>query len=155
MANTKRGPRGKKPKQETNGVKGFTTEQFENISKATSQIVQDAAALLDEELAAGIVTAKKVQQRFQGEQRIDPDDFKDALQRFQNDGHDVVNLLNGQVEQLRADDNSELITRLMNNSHDLLDVAVGLVNMGVEITNQLVQNNFPKPKTGGNPRQGS
>lgn len=39
------------------------------------RIVQDAAALLDEELAAGIVAAKQVQKRFRKERRIDPQDF--------------------------------------------------------------------------------
>jgi len=47
--------------------------------------VKDAAALLDEELAAGIQAAQQVQQRFRKQGRIDPADFSDALQRFQAD----------------------------------------------------------------------
>jgi hypothetical protein len=121
---------------------------LKQISKASSQIIQDAAALLDEEIAAGIVAAKQMQQRFQQERRIDPADFKEALQRFQSDAHEVVNLLNEQVAELRSQENAELITRLVNNSHDLLDLVVGFVNMGAEITNQFVQANLPKQEAG-------
>ena len=67
-------------------------ERFARISKATSQIVRDAAVLLDEEVAAGIVAARKMQQTFHKERRIDPDAFTDALQRFQNDGHSFVRI---------------------------------------------------------------
>ena len=67
----------------------------------------------------------------------------------------MVNLLNDQVAQLRSDENAELITRLVNNSHDLLDVAVGIVNIGMEITNQLAQTNFPKPKPDDDAGKGS
>ena len=44
--------------------KGAGSARFEGISKSTAQIVKDAAALLDEELAAGIVAANQVQRRF-------------------------------------------------------------------------------------------
>ena len=35
------------------------SERFKQISKSSSQIVKDAAVLLDEEIAAGIVAANK------------------------------------------------------------------------------------------------
>jgi hypothetical protein len=125
--------------------------RFRQISKASSQIVKDAAALLDEEIAAGIIAAKKMQQRFEKERRIDPADFKDALHRFQSDAHEVVNLLNDQVAELRSEENAELVTRLINNTHDLLDLVVGVVNMGAEIADEIVQANLPKQ----NARQGN
>ena len=130
-------------------------ERFARISKATSQIVRDAAVLLDEEVAAGIVAARKMQQTFHKERRIDPDAFTDALQRFQNDGHHVVNLLNEQVSQIRSEENTELIGRLVNNSHDLLDLAVGMINIGVEITNQLIQTDVSKTGTRGQTAEGA
>jgi len=40
--------------------KGAASARFEGISKRTAQIAKDAAALLDEELAAGIVAANRV-----------------------------------------------------------------------------------------------
>lgn len=142
MANKKGGANGTGRRQ--SGRAGNNRPHFKQISKASSQIVKDAAALLDEEIAAGILAARKMQQRFAKERRIDPTDFKEALHRFQSDAHEVVNLLNDQVAELRSEENAELVTRLIGNTHDLLDLVVGVVNMGAEIADELVQANMPK-----------
>lgn len=128
--------------------------RINQISKASTQIVREAAALLDEEMAAGVVAAKKMQQRFDKERRLDPSDFNEALQRLQSDGHEVVNLLNDQIADLRSEENAAIMKRLTNNAHDLMDLAVGLVNMGAEIVNQLVETNLPKQKGRGSGRAG-
>jgi hypothetical protein len=117
------------------------------ISSATSQIVKEAGAVLDEEMAIGIVTAKKMQERFDNERRIDSTDFKEALQRFQNDGHELVGLVDQQIVELRSDENVDLTNRLIANVHSLLDLAVGLVGTGTEIANQLIERNLPKRNT--------
>ena len=111
--------------------------RLEEVSKSTAQIVKDAAALLDEELAAGITAAKQVQQRFRKEGRIDPADFGDALQRFQADAHEVIALLNDRLNEMRSDENYQVVKKLVDRSHDLVDVAVELVNGSAEIANQL------------------
>lgn len=118
--------------------------RLKQISKSSSQIVKDAAGLLDEELASGIVAAKQVQQRFQKERRINPADFKDALTRFQGDAHDVVNLLNDQFAEMRSDENTELVKRFTGNAHSLLDLVVELVNTSAEIADQLAKSNLQK-----------
>ena len=137
--------RGNTAKAET----GARSARLKQISKSSSQIVKDAAVLLDEELASGIVAAKQVQQRFQKERRINPGDFKDALTRFQGDAHDVVNLLNDQFAELRSDENAELVKRFTGNAHSLLDLVVELVNTSAEIADQLAKSNLQKkPGTG-------
>ena len=123
---------------------GKRTKVFERVSKEGPQIVREAALLLDEEVAAGIVAAKKMQRRFQEERRIDSADFKDALGRFQNDAHEVVTMLNQQMSSLSSKENSEVATRLINNSHGLIDLLVGFVDTGVEVANQLIEKNLPK-----------
>jgi hypothetical protein len=115
------------------------------MGKATSQIVFDAASLLDEEVAAGIVAAKKMQKRFQKERRVDPDDFKEVLQRFQGDAHQVVSLLKQQFTELNSHENSETVARLLGNAHDLIDLVVGMVDIGAEVATQLIQTNLPAP----------
>jgi hypothetical protein len=114
------------------------------ISKSSAQIVKDAAALLDEEVAAGIVAAKQVQRRFQKDRRINPGDFKKALDKFQGDAHEVVHLLNEQIEEMRSDRNAGLAKRLLNRTHDMVDLAVELVNTGAEIADQLAQSNLKR-----------
>ena len=142
---TKTQQAGNTPKAEP----GARSARLKQISKSSSQIVKDAAVLLDEELASGIVAAKQVQQRFQKERRINPGDFKDALTRFQGDAHDVVNLLNDQFAEMRSDENAELVKRFTGNAHSLLDLVVELVNTSAEIADQLAKSNLQKkPGTG-------
>lgn len=117
---------------------------FKQISASTSRIVSEAAALLDAELAAGVLAAKKVQQRFARERRLEPGDFKEVLARLQRDAHEVVDLVNDQLAALRNQENVEHTTRLLSNGHDLVDLAVGLINMGAEMADELVQAKVPR-----------
>jgi hypothetical protein len=127
-----------------NDSRGIGNKRLTKIGDSTAQIVKDAATLLDEEVAAGIVAARQMQQRFQKERRIDPGDFNKALQKFQGDAHDLVALLNHQIDGLSSQENAELAKRLVNNTHDVIDLAVELINLGTEITNQLVESNLPR-----------
>lgn len=145
----------KKASARSSATREKRSAQFKQISKSSSQIVRDAAVLLDDEIAAGIVAAKQVQQRFQKERRIDPGDFKDALKKFQGDAHEVVNLLDGQFAELRSDENTEIVKRLTDNAHNLLDLAVELINMGAEIADQLAQSNLPKKQGPANGKERS
>jgi hypothetical protein len=142
---TPKAQRKKEPRTNTSKADpNARSARLKQISKSSSQIVKDAAVLLDEELASGIVAAKQVQQRFQKERRINPGDFKDALTRFQGDAHDVVNLLNDQFAEMRSDENAELVKRFTGNAHSLLDLVVELVNTSAEIADQLAKTNLPK-----------
>jgi hypothetical protein len=113
--------------------------RFKEIGQSSSQIVKDAALLLDDEIASGIVAAKQMQQRFQRERRVNAADFKDALTKFQGDAHEVINQLNGQFPELSSKDNTDLVRRFTNNTHALLDLVVELVNTGAELVDQLAQ----------------
>lgn len=124
---------------------GRNAARFRDVGRSTSQIVRDAAALLDEEVAAGIVAAKRVHDRFQKERKIDPADLGDVLQRFQSDAHDIVNTLNEQFAELRSPQSEELLGRFVKSTHELLDLAVGMVNTGAEIANHLAQSNLARP----------
>jgi hypothetical protein len=137
-----------KKKKEAQEPPTARSRRFKQIGKGSSQIVKDAAALLDEEIASGIVAAKQMQQRFQKEQRVDPGDFKDALKRFQGDAHEIVNMMNDQVGELGSKETSELGLRLSRNAHDLLDLVVELVNTSAEVADRLVQSSaLSKNKT--------
>lgn len=120
------------------------SERIKQISKVSSQIVKDAAVLLDEEIAAGIVAAKQMQRRFQKERRIDPSDFREAIQQFQEHAHEVVNQLNERVSDMGSQENQEILRRLVSRGHDLLDLTVEVFNMGAELADQLVQPKVPK-----------
>ena len=90
----------RKPQKTTGDSASERSRRLKQISNHTSQIVKDAASMLDEEVAAGIVAARQMQQRFQKERRIDPTDFKQALQKFQGNAHEVITLLDDQLAEL-------------------------------------------------------
>ena len=130
------------------GRKNASAKRLEQASKSTAQIVQDAAALLDEELAAGIVAANQVQQRFRKEGRIDPRDFSGALQRFQANAHEVITLLNDRLDEMRSDENMTVVKNLVARSHDMVDLTVEMVNSSAEVANQLANSPLAKQATG-------
>ena len=132
----------------TRNRKSASSGRFEQMSKSTSQIVQDAAALLDEELAAGIVAANRVQSRFRKDGRIDPADFSNALQRFQADAHEVIALLNDRLSEMRSDENFAMVKNLVNRSHDMVDLAVEMVNASAEVASQLANSPIVKKDVG-------
>jgi len=114
------------------------TSRMKQMSEATSTIVRDAAALLDEEIAAGILAAKQVQERLKKEQRIDPKDFDSALQKFNADAHEMLTLVGDQLGQLGSAENADLTQRLLSRTHDVLDVTIEMINIGAELADQLV-----------------
>ena len=118
------------------------TNRFERAGNAVSDIVREAASLLDAELAAGIVTAKRMQERFAKERRLDPADLKESLTRLQTDAHDIVAALDTQLTRMRSDENTELASRLTRHAHDLVDVLVNVVNMGAELAVEIADKNL-------------
>jgi hypothetical protein len=130
------------------GRKSATSGRLEEMSNSTAQIVKDAAALLDQELAAGIVAANQVQRRFRDEGRVDPKDFNVALQRFQANAHEVIRLLNERLDDMRSNENFATVRSLMDRSHDVVDLAVELVNSSAEIADRLANSPLVKKETG-------
>lgn len=123
-----------------------TKARLKSVGESSSQIVKEAALLLDDELAAGILAAKQVQKRFQSERRVDPADFKEAVQQLQTHAHEVVNQFSSKISEASSRENVELLQKLVNNSHDLLDLTVELLNTGAELADQLAQSSSPQKK---------
>jgi hypothetical protein len=130
-------------------------DRFQRMSRGSSQIVKEAAVLLDDEIAAGIVAAKQMQQRFQSERRIDPGDMRAMLTRFRSDAHEMVTAISDQFAELRSEENAEIATRFAANAHGLLDVVVELVNTAAEMADQLVQSSVFRKRNGRAPSRSS
>lgn len=137
------------PRRRTEAAGEKSDPRFARISNSASEIVKQAATLLDEEIASGIVAARQMQDRFQNERRIDPGDFRNALARFQNDAHQIVSLLDAQFAALRSEENAEIINRFTANAHSLLDLVVEMVNTGAQVANEVVQQSKIAKKNGG------
>lgn len=81
------------------GTTGASTAGADDASRlrsavgATSRIVQQAATILEEEIAAGIVAAKRVEGRLVDVQKLRGADPQEVMQRFRRDAHEVVDIL--------------------------------------------------------------
>jgi hypothetical protein len=125
------------------GTSNGRAKRLRLIGQNSSQIVRDAARLLDEDLAAGIIAAKQVQGRLHNGKRINPSDFQAALKRLRDDGHAVVGILDEQMTAVRSRENAEVVNRLLENTRNLLDLIVEAVNTGATVANQFVNATEP------------
>ena len=116
-----------------------TQARLRRIGENTSDIVRAAAELLDEEVAAGILTAKQMQKRFREERRIEPADFRVALTKLRSDTHSVVGLLEAQLKEVQSKQTAALVRRLVGQSRGVLDVFFELVGTAAEVADQIVQ----------------
>ena len=130
------------------GTTSAHSARIKNASKSVKNIVKDAADILDEEVASGIIAARQVQDRFKRENKIDPKDFESALQKFNADAHEVLTMVGKQIDEMGSKENAELTRRLMGRTHDVLDLTIEIVNIGAALANELIQKNTKPPEAG-------
>jgi predicted phage tail protein len=63
------------------------------MAGTTSRIVNRAASILEEELAAGIGVTQNIEQRFVDVDKLRSAESQEVIQRFRKDAHDVVDIL--------------------------------------------------------------
>ena len=134
--------KGKKNRRLDNPTRG----SLEDIGKTTSQVVQEAAAVLEEDMATGLIAARKVSQRLAKEQRLEAGDFADALKRFRSTGHELIEIAQGRLEELRSDANQDLMKKFLTDSQGALDTLVDLIAASPELANRFLKTNAqPNP----------
>jgi hypothetical protein len=75
------------------GDDGASPRREKTISTRTSKVVQDAAGILEEELAMGIDMARNIEQRvFSRERERGEQDPEAVVLRFRRDAHEIVDL---------------------------------------------------------------
>jgi hypothetical protein len=131
----------KKPKDP--GNEGARSRQrsakaINELGDNVTGVVLQAATLLDEELAAGIVAAKQVQKRFREKREIDPADFQEALAKFQADGHELIAMVGERLIEPRSEEAKELIEKFVGHAQSMLDVMVEMVNTSAELVNEMI-----------------
>jgi oligoendopeptidase F len=111
--------------------------QLQRLGHNASAIVKAAAELLDEELAAGIVTAKQMQKRFRDERRVDAKDLRPALDRLTTDAQGLLSVLEEQFGPTQSKETTATIRRFLGQSQSLLQVVFELVGTATEVATQL------------------
>lgn len=65
----------------------------EGLTSEALRIVEQAASILEEEIAAGIVAAKKVEERYVDVNALRSGASEQVIQRFRKDAHEVLDIL--------------------------------------------------------------
>lgn len=90
---------GKKPgnktgRNATGRSKGPTVgDKSAGLTKEALRIVEQAASILEEEIAAGIVAAKRVEERYVNVNALRSGASEQVIQRFRKDAHEVLDIL--------------------------------------------------------------
>jgi hypothetical protein len=82
--------RGKKSGRTSGKTKGAKSE---GIATEAIRIVEQAASILEEEIAAGIVAARKVEQHFVNVNALRSGSSDQVMQRFRTDAHEILDIL--------------------------------------------------------------
>lgn len=68
------------------------TDAYKGFAETTSNVVQKAAEILEEEIAAGIVAAKKIEQHFLDVKELREEKPDDVMYRLRRDVHEIVDI---------------------------------------------------------------
>ncbi len=91
-------------------------EIFSNFAKTTSKVVEKAALILEEEVAAGIIAAKQLENQFVDSEKIRGEDKEKLMQRFRKDAHEVMDIMMDAVSVV-----SKYGTKLTDNLISMVD----------------------------------
>ncbi|GGM10544.1 MULTISPECIES: hypothetical protein [Micromonospora] len=112
-------------------------ERFEKVAEEASETVTHAASVLEEELAAGIASARRLEEKLSADRRVDPEAFDELVTRVRADGHALIDTVVGQLKM--ADDRrGEVVRRYTSDAHEVLDGVLNLARLVPDLANGLV-----------------
>lgn len=112
---------------------------IEGLAPDASNVVRRATDVLESELSSGLGAAEKAQRRFRDERKVDAADLQEALSRFREDGHAVVDLARNLTAELRSESTNTLTQRLFEDADRAMDLALAMVEMAPDLLNRLVE----------------
>ncbi len=68
-------------------------DAYKGFNETTANVIQKAASILEEEVAAGIIAAKKVEEHFVDTGKLRSGRPEEVMQRFRRDAHEVVDIV--------------------------------------------------------------
>ncbi|QGN48223.1 hypothetical protein ACN26Y_19275 [Micromonospora sp. WMMD558] len=125
-----------------NSERERTDERFEKVAEQTSETVTHAASVLEEELAAGMASARRLEERLSANRRVDPEAFDELVGRVRTDGHALIDTVVGQLKT-SDDQRGEVIRRYTSDAHDALDTVLNLARLLPDMANGLADRLTP------------
>lgn len=129
-----------KPKRERATAQASGREEIlRAFGASTSDMIQKAAVILEEEVAVGLLAAREVERSMRETGELRAESFDDILVRLRRDAHDVVNIIGEQVDQMRSAEFDELSGRFQKDAHEAVDVLLNAVTHAPTIINRLLK----------------
>ncbi len=125
-----------------NSERARRDERFDKVAEETSQTVTHAATVLEEELAAGMASARRLEEKLSADRRVDPEAFDELVARVRTDGHALIDTV---VAQLRTSDDQrgEVVRRYTSDAHDALETVLNLARLLPDVANGLADRLAP------------
>ncbi|MBK8901712.1 MAG: hypothetical protein IPM53_11050 [Anaerolineaceae bacterium] len=129
-----------KPKQKRATEQASEREEIlRAFGASTSDMIQKAAVILEEEVAVGLLAAREVERSMRETGELSSESFDDILVRLRKDAHDVVNIISEQVDQMRSSEFDELSQRFQKDAHEAVDVLLNAVTHAPGLINRLLK----------------
>lgn len=114
-------------------------EILKEFGASASNMIQKAALILEEEVAAGLLSAKEVERSMRETGEVQSDSFDDIVVRLRKDAHDVVNIIGDQANQMRSEEFDELSQRFQNDAHEVVDLLLNVVTNAPSLINRFLK----------------
>lgn len=130
---------GKTKRERATAQESGREEILRAFGASTSDMIQKAAVILEEEVAVGLLAAREVERSMRETGELRAESFDDILVRLRRDAHDVVNIIGEQVDQMRSAEFDELSGRFQKDAHEAVDVLLNAVTHAPGIINRLLK----------------
>jgi hypothetical protein len=121
------------------------------VSRGMTDVVKQAAAILQAELADHSSRASTMQQKFANTRKVDPNEFKALSDRVRKDVHDLVAMAGDMFSELRTDDVQTMVARMATDAHDVVDTAMNLIENTPAAAGTFAYFGFTSPPPGSTP----
>jgi uncharacterized membrane protein YccC len=118
------------------------------VSRGVSEVVKQAASILQRELADSSTRATQMQQKYATTKRVDPNEFKALSDRVRKDVHDLIAMASEMFSELRTEEVQSLVSRMATDAHEVVDTTLNLVENTPAAAGAFARFGFTTPTPG-------
>lgn len=121
----------------------MSSETLKEFGASTSELIQKAASILDDEVAAGMVAAKQVETYVSEDGEFPAAEFDEIMQRLRTDAHEFVSIVSQQINELRSSEYDDLAGRFQRDAHDAVDIILNVMKLAPKLIDRLPETEKP------------
>lgn len=121
----------------------------QRLAREASEVVKQAAAILQKELTDSSGMAGEMQKKFATTRRVDHGEFKVLADRVRKDVHDLIAIASEMFSELRTEEVQSLVDRIATDAHDVVDTTMNLVEHTPEAATRFALLGFTTPQPSG------